>query len=83
MTSWRRVSLTVDASYRVEADIVSVHDSLKADQVVVFISADYSHYDNLTALTFRECSSGRQLQLWWFDSDPDIDWRQFTPAVLR
>jgi hypothetical protein len=82
MTSWRNVPLTTNASYRLEADIVSVHDSLRAGQVVAFISADYSHYDNLTALTFRERSSGRLLQLWWFDNDPDIDWRKLTPVIF-
>ena len=77
MTSWRNIPLVIGASYRVVTDIVSVHDSLRAGQAVEFVAVDYSRYDNLTALTFREHETGCVLQLWWLDKDADMDWRAF------
>lgn len=69
--------MVVGATYRVSTDIISIHDSLRAGQVVEFIAVDYSRYDNLTVLTFRERETGCALQLWWLDSEADIDWCEF------
>lgn len=76
MNTWREVPLVVGQFYCVAADIPNRHDSLTKGQIVEFVSADYSHYDNLTALTFRDASSDRYIQLWWFDSDSEFSWEK-------
>jgi hypothetical protein len=74
MKTWREVPLVVGHTYRIESDIPNQHAGLLKGQTVEFVSADYSHYDNLTALTFRDCATDRLVQLWWFDSDPEFSW---------
>lgn len=85
MKTWREVPLIVGRVYRVEADIQSRHDDLREGQLVEFVAADYSHYDNLTVLTFRDRETDRLVQLWWFDSDPEFSWDKLkaTPLVAR
>ena len=77
MKSWRAIPLKVGASYRMRSDVASSHDSLRSGQVVEFVAADYSHYDNLTVLAFCEQQTGSVVGLWWFDDEAELNWWPF------
>ena len=74
MTTWRSVPLVPGSSYRARSEISSQRDTIRKNQQVQYVNSDYSHYDNLTVLTFIDCQSNAKVDIWWFDNDPIIDW---------
>jgi hypothetical protein len=51
------------------------HEFIAGDHYL-FESAVYSHYDSSTVFTFAESATGKPVQWWWHDDEPDMQCKE-------
>jgi hypothetical protein len=87
MSTWRGSPFTADAEYRVirAGRTWSWNGSggdLSIDQILRYVDASYSHYDNCSAYIFRDAKGQ---EFWWalHDDEPLEKWQEVFVIVAN
>jgi hypothetical protein len=78
---WRESPFEVGRSYRVRKDFKCLRDSFRAGEVLVFVRAAYSRYDNYTGYFFSQ-PGAQPARVWDIHDDEELEiWRDLFEEI--
>lgn len=63
--------------YKVKKDFKALRNDFKENDIVVFDSMAYSHYDNMTGFFFKHCETGDVVVWDIHDKENIMIWKQY------